>query len=188
MSLRFPYLGGFNHPGAVNDTTAVGYLYGITLGAGGIINAGPVNEQASVVAIGNVATYAPTAAQSGTVFLMNRAAGSVVTLPAPVVGLKYTFVVTTSVTSNAYKVITDAATTLLQGLIAEAIAGGAPNVYNGNASTHISVNMNGTTTGGLVGTRLTFECVASSASPSGLWEVSGFNLGSGTIATPFATS
>jgi len=179
-----PYLGQVNKPGAQNTSNNNAYLYSVTVGAGGITNAGPVNEQASVVAIGNVATYAPTAAQSGTAFLLNRAAGTTVTLPSPVAGLKYTFVVTTSVTSNSYKIITSAGTVFLQGTILVTKAADGTNLATfGDGATHVAVTMNGTTTGGLIGTRLAFECVSATE-----WEVTGFDSGSGTIATPFATS
>lgn len=164
------------------DHNDMGYFKGLVVGSSGITNAGPSN--ASVTAIGNVSTYAPTAAQSGGTFLLNRAAGTVVTLPPPVAGLRYTFIVLTSVTSNSYKVITSAGTVFLQGtiLVTKASDGTTLAVF-GDAATHIAVTMNGTTTGGLVGTRLTFECLNGTE-----WEVTGTDNGSGTIATPFATS
>jgi len=183
MGLVSKFLGQIGVSGSQSNPANIGYLYGLTLGAGGLTNAGPTNEQGSVVVVGNVATYAPTAAQSGTLFVLNRAAGTTVTLPAPAVGLKYSFVVQTSVTSNNYKVITDAGTTFLQGALSESIASGAPNVYVGDGSTHIAVTMNGTTTGGLKSTRLTLECITAT-----LWQVTGVSVASGTIATPFATS
>ena len=184
MNIFNKNLGQVNQPAAVNNPSEVGYFYGITLGPGGIVNGGPVNEQALVTAIGNVATYAPTAAQSGSSFLLNRAAGTVVTLPAPAAGLKYTFIVLTSVTSNNYKIITSAGTVFLQGTILVTKAADGTNLATfGDGATHVAVTMNGTTTGGLLGTRLTFECLSATE-----WEVTGFDNGSSTIATPFATS
>jgi len=127
--------------------------------------------------------------QSGSVILMDRAAGIVFTLPAPKVGLKYTFIVNTAVTSNSYKIITDSSTVFLQGTVMmglEATTPGAtagPKLFSGNGTTHVAITQNGTTTGGLKGTRITVECITST-----VWEVSGIVLGSGTIATPFATS
>jgi hypothetical protein len=172
------YLGQIGAPGG---PTYQGYFYGITVGAGGVTNNGATTYGA--VAIGANTTYAPTAAQSGNNFLLSNASGTVVTLPTPSVGLRYTFLVTASVTSNNYKVITNTGTVFLQGPIEEAVAGGTASVYAGNATTNVSVIMNGSTTGGLLGTMLTFTCITPT-----LWQVSGTNIASGTIATPFSTS
>lgn len=116
--------------------------------------------------------------------ILNRAAGTVVTLPLAVPGLTYDFVVTTSVTSNAFKVITGAATEFLIGGYTNVDTGSsnAVAVFTGNGSTHVSVNMNGTTTGGLVGTVLRFTCLSNTR-----WLVEGMNMASGA-ATAFATS
>lgn len=139
--------------------------------------------RASNVVSGQGATVTLTASQSGSNVLFDRAAGITYTLPAPVVGLTFTFIVTVSVTSNNDKIITDTGTTLMTGSVAEATTGGAANLYVGNGSSHIAVLMNGTTTGGLQGTKLECTCVSST-----LWEVSGWNNASGTIATPFSTT
>lgn len=143
---------------------------------------GAVTQKSNFIS-GSGATVTLTAAQSGSTILFDRAAGIVYTLPAPAVGLWFEFVATVSVTSNAYKIITDAGTTLLIGSIYNAVAAGTGTTFIGNGTTHISVSQSGTTTGGLVGTSLVFTCVSST-----LWEVQGVTLGSGTVATPFATS
>lgn len=140
-------------------------------------------SQTSTVISGQGATATLTAAQSGSTALFDRAAGIIYTLPAPVVGLRFTFLTTVSVTSNNDKVITDAGTTLLLGSVAEATTGGSANLYVGNGTTHISVLMNGTTTGSLQGTRIEFVCVNATQ-----WVVNGWNNASGTIATPFSTT
>lgn len=132
---------------------------------------------------GSGATVTLTAAQSGSTILFDRAAGIVYTLPVPVVGLQYTFIVTTTITSNNAKVITDAGTTLVQGSVQEATTGAAPNTYFGNGTTHIAIVMNGTTTGGILGSEVVFTCVSAT-----LWQVSGSVNASGTIATPFSTT
>lgn len=123
--------------------------------------------------------------ETGSTVVFNRAAGIVVTLPLAVPGLHYEFVTSTSVTSNAYKVITGAATEILIGgiLSNDSDTGGAVVAFDSNGSTHIAVSMNGTTTGGLIGTRIRFTCLSTTR-----WIVEGVNVGSGTVATPFATS
>jgi len=125
---------------------------------------------------------------SGSTVLFDRAAGIVVTLPLAKVGTYYDFVVTTSVTSNSYKVITGAATELLIGgyTNVDTDTSNAVAVFTGNGSTHIAVTQAAASTnatGGLVGSRLRFTCVSLTR-----WEVEGIVLGAGTVATAFATS
>lgn len=135
---------------------------------------------------GSGATASLSESNSGSLVLMDRAAGIVFTLPAACnIGTKYEFIATVSVTSNAYKVITGAGTELLIGTLAsvdsdtsDAMAG-----FSGNGSTHVAVSANGTTTGGLIGSKWVFEKVSTTQ-----WQVSGTNRGSGVVATPFATS
>lgn len=128
------------------------------------------------------ATATLTAAQSGSVVTFNRAAGTTVTLPAAVVGLTYTFVIGTVATSNAQKVITPASVFLGGGLnIDKALT---VTRYAADTTTIRSVNLNGTTTGGLtIGDTFTVTCATAT-----VWNVSGIVTASGTLATPFATS
>ncbi len=131
---------------------------------------------------GSGATVTLTAAQSGSVVLFDRAAGIVFTLPAPAVGLNFTFIVTTTITSNAAKVITDAGTTLIQGF-ARILSSTTAGDFAGNGTTHVAVTQNGSTTGGVLGSWLRLDCVSST-----IWQATGLLNGSGTAATPFATS
>jgi len=136
---------------------------------------------------GSTATLAGR--QTGSTVLLDSATGVVFTLPAPVIGLVYDFIVSVAVTSNAHKIITDAATTYLVGGVSLGVvdttpgANPGPKFEVGNGSSHVAVTMNGTTTGGLQGTWLRFTCIGAA-----LWNVSGIVIGSGTVATPFATS
>lgn len=143
-----------------------------------------VNSKVPLIS-GLGATRTLSVDETGSTVVLDRAAGIVLTLPLAVPGLVYDFVVTTSVTSNAYKVITGAGTELLVGALAsvdtdtsDAMAG-----FSGNGSTHVAVSMNGTTTGGLIGTKFRFTCLSATR-----WVVEGTNRGSGTVTTPFATS
>lgn len=123
--------------------------------------------------------------ESGSVCLFDRAAGIVYTLPTAKPGMYFDFIVTTSVTSNAAKVITAAGTELLVGgyTNVDTDTSNAVAAFDGNGSTHVAVSMNGTTTGGLQGTKLRFTCLSSTR-----WMVEGIVRGSGTVATAFATS
>jgi hypothetical protein len=155
---------------------------------GGITTNGIINTGTSTGTVRNIvnltATATLTQAQSGSVITLAPAAAMIVTTPAtPVVGTSYTFMVTTAATgSNTLKIITGAGTQLLQGVITSATT--TASVFQSViATSNISVAMNGTTTGGLVGTQLEFTCLSST-----LWQVFGTNFTSSTTATPFATS
>lgn len=137
-----------------------------------------VNTKLPVIS-GLGATRTLSVDESNSVINLDRAAGIVLTLPLAVPGLTYTFHATVSVTSNSYKVITGAATEFLVGGVAQNAAALA--VFSGNGTSHISVLMNGTTTGGLLGTALRFTCLSTTK-----WMVEGVNLGSGTGVTPFS--
>ena len=95
-------------------------------------------------------------------------------------GILYTFVLPTAAT--AVKVITGAGDFLLGG-VDLATSGGAASTFTANGSTIRSINLNGTTTGGIAGS--TFCVVAFAANT---YLVQGQLIGSGTLATPFATS
>jgi hypothetical protein len=132
-----------------------------------------------------VATRTLLPEESGALCLFDRAAGVVYTLPAPVKGMQFEFDVSVAVTSNAHKVITNAATVFLLGAVISGnlTVAASGDVFQANGSTHVSISMNGTDTGGLVGGRLKFTAISST-----VWYVEGLVVGSGTNADPFATS
>lgn len=137
---------------------------------------------------GQAATTTLREDQSGSILLLDRAAGEVITLPPAKVGLSFQVVATVSVTSNVYKIITANSTTFLVGSYGSydtdtTTTANAVQYFTGNGSTHVSLSMNGTTTGGLAGTNLKFTCISTTQ-----WLVEGNNLGSGSVATAFATS
>ncbi len=157
-------------------------------GAGASI---PVSGLANVIAP-SAATQVLTASQSGSVVLLNAASGVTVTLPAPIVGLWFEFIVTVTVTSNSHIIQTDAGTTFVLGtldLATEATTPGAnpgPKYFSGNGTSHVKVQMNSASTnatGGLIGSFLLFQCITTTQ-----WACTGtVECGSGsTIATPFA--
>jgi hypothetical protein len=55
--------------------------------------------------------------------------------------------------------------------------------WTADGTTIRSISMNGTTTGGLLGTWFRFTALSTTQ-----WMVTGIDQGSGTVATPFATS
>lgn len=131
------------------------------------------------------ATYDITAEQSGDLFLFDTATGQAFTLPVGVVGLSYEFMTTVDLTSNAYAVLcnTDTAGDFLVGSVQGAIEAAATDeTHFANGSTHLGISSNKTTTGGLIGSHYTIECIAAN-----LWQIKGVVSCTATPATPFTT-
>ena len=95
-------------------------------------------------------------------------------------GTTYAFVITTA--STAVKVITAASNFLLGGTSMSTADAAASN-FVANGTTIRSINLNGTTTGGIVGSFFTITAITSTQ-----WLIQGELIGSGSLATPFATS
>lgn len=124
--------------------------------------------------------------QSGALVIAGDASGSLFTLPTPVAGMQFEFVYTIAATSNEHKVITKTiATEFMLGAVLSASATVAEgmDVFTANGSTHVSISMSGTLTGGAVGTRLVFTALSATQ-----WLIKGVNQGSGGAVTdPFDT-
>ena len=126
-------------------------------------------------------TYAPTAAESGTIFTFDGSACTV-TLPQAAAGLEYTFVFAATAVSSV--ITTQSADGLAGALLTTTAALNSTNLSTTTslidswATTIDTMTFNGTTQGGLIGTRI--HVVAVSAT---MWQVSGINLGSGTLVT-----
>lgn len=113
---------------------------------------------------------------------LSAAAGLTVTLPASSgSGASYEFFVATTVTSNSYVIQVANATDIIQGAIGLTtdIAG----TVLPTASTTDTITMNGSTTGGVKGSRLKLTDVA-----SGIWMLEGSLVCTGTEATPFSAA
>lgn len=133
--------------------------------------------------VGATRTLAPE--ESGALCLLDRAAGVVYTLPAPQVGLQFEFLVTVAVTSNAHKIITNAATVFLLGkvIMGDVTVAQSGDVFTADGSTIVALSAAGTTTGGLLGEQYKVTAISSTQ-----WVIDGVCHGAGTLATPFATS
>lgn len=124
------------------------------------------------------------AEESGGVFTFDSAAGVVYTLPAPKVGMQFEFFSTVTITSNSAKIITNSASVFLLGeVLTYTTATASPAGFAFNGTTHVACTMNGTTTGGIIGTYIKVHAVSATQ-----WLIRGQIVGSGTIATPAATS
>jgi hypothetical protein len=95
-------------------------------------------------------------------------------------GTTYTFVITTA--STAVKVITAASNFLLGG-VSMADASSAASNFVANGTTIRSINLNGSTTGGIVGSFFTVTAITSTQ-----WLIQGELITSGGTATPFLTT
>jgi hypothetical protein len=131
------------------------------------------------------ATRTLKAEESGSLCLLDVAAGVVYTLPAPVAGMRFEFLVTVAVTSNAHKVITDAATTFMLGgvIMGDVTVATSGEYFEANGSTHVALSAAGTVTGGLLGERYQLTCISGTQ-----WVIEGVCHGAGALSTPFATS
>lgn len=128
------------------------------------------------------ATVTLTAAQSGSVILLDKSDGITVTLPASVVGLRYTFLYVLDQASSA-TAIQCPASSFFKGGINILVANSATSKgFIGNGSTHTQVTSNATTTGGLSGGSLEVRCITATQ-----WSADGQLVGSGGPATPFST-
>jgi len=115
---------------------------------------------------------------SDTVITLNVAAGTTVTLPAASgSGDIYRFYVGTTFTASA--TIAAAGTDVMQGAIIVSTTNTAGTVAT--SATSDKLVMNGSTTGGLVGSYVEVRDVA-----SGVWSTGGALVATGAFATPFS--
>lgn len=139
----------------------------------------PIPVNASLAA---TQTLLPT--QCGQIFLMDRAAGVVYTLPVPVVGCTFDFVWTVAWASNADEIQTaptTSTTVFLQGT--PLVIGTTTMGFACSPTATVAIKAVGTTTGGAIGGHLHLTAIAAT-----LWDVQGTLMGSGTVATPCAAS
>lgn len=169
-----------NNAGSSAGLTTIGN----STAMGGLFVNGPTWGNRKVLASSGNTTL--TAAMSGSCMLFDSASGVTYTLPAPVIGQQFDFLVSVSCTSNGHKVITDAGTTLLAGAVIVAVDNTASKTWVGDGASHVAVNMTAASTnakGGLFGSWLRFVATTSTQ-----WVVSGLAVGGGTSSSPFATS
>ena len=175
--------------GTALSSTELSLLDGVTAGtitASKVVTAdasGNVPWRRHVVEDGAAVTL--TAIQSGALCVFDKTDGALFTLPAPAIGLFFDFAVDTVVSSGSAKVITNAGTVFIKGTVNAFVTGTDADLAAdaANGSTHVAVTMNGTTTGGIAGTRFRLTCRSAT-----VWEVEGDIIKSGSVATSFTTS
>lgn len=132
-------------------------------------------------------TIALTAANSGQIVLLNTASGSVATLPAASgSGNIFKFVVTTTASSNAHKILAASSSDFLNGVAVGHVSAGTTLTFSAAAATAHSIQMPFAGTqpsGGFIGDWFEFTDVATN-----LWAVKGMYQSGTTSTTPFSAA
>jgi len=99
-------------------------------------------------------------------------------------GVLYTVWISTTLSTSSLKIATDGTDMYLGSLLSvDTDTSGAMVGFTANGTTHDFINLNGTTTGGVAGTWIEIRAIAALK-----YMVTGVILGTGTVATPFATT
>lgn len=131
-----------------------------------------------VIAVTAAATLSDDA-YAGRTINLNSTTGRIITLPAATgSGAAYTIFVGATVSSGSH-VVSAAGSDVIQGVVA--IATDVAGVSVPTASDTNTITLNGGTTGGVRGSWLELQDVA-----SGIWSVKGGLVSTGTEATPFS--
>ena len=118
---------------------------------------------------------------SGSYCLFAAAAATAVTLPAPAVGLEFTFVTTLTATADhVIKTATLNTDGFLGGVVSWSTGASADSFSADADGSNDHITLNGSTTGGLAGTRIHVVCIDGEN-----WAVDGQIVTSGTSSTPF---
>jgi hypothetical protein len=146
----------------------------------------PIGGSGYGSSIAAAATLSLTIANCGQLVLMGQTGGEVVTLPAAsaaTVGCTYEFAITTTNTSASNEIRTNSSSNFLLGAANHSATGIAGLMFWADGSTIQAIKMNGSTTGGLIGS--TFRVVGISATQ---WEISGTNECTATCTTAFTAT
>ena len=163
-----------------SGNTSIGGTLAVT---GNTTLTGTLTAKAPVVTI-TTATYAVTAAQSGTTFILSRAAGIVVTLPeltAAASGEQYTFIVGTTFT-GAGQINTGATADLYSGfaIMSDPATAGDTNTFIPDQSNDDTIDLGEIEQGWLSGGMITLTAQSATR-----WHCAAYLLGDATLATPF---
>ena len=129
-----------------------------------------------------------TADDSGKLIVFNAAAATLVILPEPVLGMKFSFVTAIAATGDHEIRAKNDGHGFVGGVIVNSTTAGNADCFSANANgADDFITMNGSTGGGLPGSFITCTAILGT-SAAGTWVVTGTLVGSGTVTTPFATS
>ena len=150
------------------------------------VNAVPIPLPGGMSAVDcTAATLTVTAAlHAGKLVTLNRAAGITVTLPAASGSQNvYRFYVGTAVTSNSNIIKVANSSDTFVGFVLSTLAAGGTTFGETAGGTDDTITMNGTTTGGLVGSYV--ELCDQAAN---VWQIRALLAGSGTLAVSLSAS
>jgi len=178
--ITFDSVGNVTTNSTFSNNTSIGGTLAVT---GNTTLTGTLTAKAPVVTI-DAATYAVTAAQSGTTFILARAAGIVVTLPeltAAASGEKYIFIVGTTF-SGAGKINTGATADLYSGFatVFDPATAGDNNTFIPDQSDDDTIDLGSVEQGWLTGGIITLTAQSATR-----WHCAAHLHGDGTLATPF---
>jgi hypothetical protein len=121
-------------------------------------------------------------AYAGRTINLNSATGRIVTLPAATgSGASYTIFVGTTVSSGSHVIRVASSADVIQGTVS--IATDIAGVTVPTASDTDTITLSGSTTGGVRGSLLELQDIA-----SGIWSVRGSLVSTGSEATPFSAA
>jgi len=126
------------------------------------------------------------AKESDSLCLFDSTEGIIYTLPPPIIGLQFDFLVTVSVLApRVYKVITDASTSILSGdvVMGDTASQHLPVYFSSNSVTDIAIESNGSTTGGRIGGYYRITALSTTE-----WFIKGNCNVEGVAVSPFKTS
>ena len=134
-----------------------------------------------VIAV-TAATTLDADAYAGRTINLNSTTGRTLTLPAATgSGATFTIFVGATVSSGSHVIQVANATDVIQGVLGVATDAAGVNIPTAAASD--TITMNGSTTGGVRGSMVELQDVA-----SGIWSVRGALVSTGTEATPFSAA
>ena len=161
-------------------------------GTGTMKMTGATNSVGVIESI-TAATKTVTSGDSNTTYLLNRAAGIVVTLPTAAAGLNYSFIIGTTFTGTFSldgASANDIYSTSSNLLIWDKDAPGTVSAkqFYADGSDDDKIVMDADTKGRFVGCRINCIGIATGGqgSATAVWHVDGIVYGDGSLATPFA--
>ncbi len=121
-----------------------------------------------------------TASDSGALCVFNAATGATYTLPGAAEGLAFDFIVSVTATSNQHRINCAAADFFVGTVLQGADVTFTQAAMSANGTTHNRINMNGTTTSGIIGDVIHVRGISGTQ-----WAVWGQTTATGTEATIF---
>ena len=129
-----------------------------------------------------------TAADSGATCIFDTAAASTFTLPAPELGMNFTFVTTITATGDHEIIAGTNDHGFLGGVLIMNTTADQTNAFSAATDGNNDyITMNGTTTGGIAGSMVHVSAILGTSAAKS-WAVHGTLIGSGNTTTPFADS